>query len=294
MKRHLGLMMGAVGLVWLFGCQAPDSSTTTAQPTPPSEPETAQDSPPKPASKPIPTYGYRVVNTYPHDREAFTQGLEYYNGWLYESTGLEGRSSLRKVELRTGRVLQIRRLSQEIFAEGITLFNSRIYQLTWKNGVAFVYDRDSFRNITEHRYTGEGWGLTHDGKHLIMSDGSDTLFFRDPDTFGVVRQLKVHANGAPVRNLNELEYIEGEIWANIWQTDMIARISPKTGEVVGWVDLEGLVNLLPERDRLYADVLNGIAYDKQNKRLFVTGKLWSRLFEIELVPADADSPVSKR
>jgi len=280
-------MVSVIGLAGLLGCQSPDSSVAPAQSAPLSETQTTQEPPPKPAEKTIPTYGYRVVNTYPHDREAFTQGLEYFNGWLYESTGLEGKSSLRKVELRTGRVLQIRRLSPELFAEGITIFNDRIYQLTWKNGICFVYDRDSFRNVAEFRYPGEGWGLTHDGKHLIMSDGSDTLFYRDPGTFGILREVKVQANGVPVRNLNELEYIEGEVWANIWQTDMIARISPKTGEVVGWIDLEGLRNLLPERDRLQAEVLNGIAYDKQTKRIFVTGKLWSRLFEIEVVPKSA-------
>ncbi len=284
---HIGLMVSVIGLAGLLGCQSPDSSVAPAQSAPLSETQTTQEPPPKPAEKTIPTYGYRVVNTYPHDREAFTQGLEYFNGWLYESTGLEGKSSLRKVELRTGRVLQIRRLSPELFAEGITIFNDRIYQLTWKNGICFVYDRDSFRNVAEFRYPGEGWGLTHDGKHLIMSDGSDTLFYRDPGTFGILREVKVQANGVPVRNLNELEYIEGEVWANIWQTDMIARISPKTGEVVGWIDLEGLRNLLPERDRLQAEVLNGIAYDKQTKRIFVTGKLWSRLFEIEVVPKSA-------
>jgi glutamine cyclotransferase len=183
-------------------------------------------------------------------------------------------------------VLQIKKLAPELFGEGITLYQGKIYQLTWRNGICFVYERDSFRNITEFSYAGEGWGLTHDGKHLIMSDGSDTLTFRDPDTFAVVKRLQVKAAGAPVRNLNELEYVEGEIYANVWQTDLIARISPRTGEVVGWIDLSGL---LSEREAREADVLNGIAYDPKEKRLFVTGKLWPKLFEIELVPAKGTS-----
>lgn len=228
-------------------------------------------------------YTYKIVNTYPHDPKAFTQGLEYHDGYLYESTGLEGHSSLRKVELRTGRVLQIRKLSPEIFAEGLTLFNNRIYQLTWRNGICFVYTRDSFRSDIEFRYTGEGWGLTNDGTHLIMSDGSDTLTFRDPATFAVVRQIKVHDQGVPVRDLNELEYIEGEIWANVWTTDMVVRISPKTGEVVGWVDLSGL---LKPSEASQADVLNGIAYAPRNKRIFVTGKLWPKIFEIKVMPKE--------
>lgn len=269
-----------IGIALLSGCQAPSTSSSQNEVlSPPSQDE--QETPPAPSKKPIPVYRYRVVNTYPHDPQAFTQGLEYHNGYLYESTGLEGQSTLRKVELRTGRVLQRHRLLPEIFAEGITLFGDRIYQLTWRNGICFVYHRDTFRADIEFRYSGEGWGLTNDGTHLIMSDGSDTLVFRDPATFAEVRRLQVRADGMPVRDLNELEYIEGEIWANVWQTDLIARISPKTGEVVAWVDLSGL---LPEADRKNADVLNGIAYDKQNKRIFVTGKLWNKLFEIELVP----------
>lgn len=224
-------------------------------------------------------YRYRIVNTFPHDRNAFTQGLEFHNGYLYESTGLKGQSSLRKVELRTGRVLQIHRLSPEYFAEGITLFGDRIYQLTWQNGVCFVYNANSFRQMTQFRYDGEGWGLTNDGKYLIMSDGSETITFRDPETFAEVRKITVRAQGKPVKNLNELEYIDGEIWANIWYSDMIARIDPQTGIVKAWVDMEGL----PVPNRGSEEVLNGIAYDRQNKRIFVTGKNWSKLFEIELV-----------
>ncbi len=269
------VLMGWAGL--LTGCRAPSSTAVGASRPAPSNNTT--ESPTQ--NKPIPFYTYRIVNSYPHDPKAFTQGLVYHNGFLYEGTGLEGQSSLRKVELRTGRVLQIRKLAPELFGEGITLWQDKIYQLTWRNGICFVYERDSFRSITEFRYPGEGWGLTHDGKHLIMSDGSDTLTFRDPDTFAVVKRLRVKAEGVPVRNLNELEYVEGEIYANVWQTDMIARISPTTGEVVGWIDLSGL---LSEREAQNAEVLNGIAYDPKEKRLFVTGKLWPKLFEIKLMP----------
>jgi len=289
MRQALGRLALVGGIVLLTSCQ-PHSTTvgasrTTAQSETATQSETKTT--PSPAqTKPIPVYTYRIVRTYPHDPKAFTQGLVYYNGFLYEGTGLEGQSSLRKVELRTGRVLQIKKLAPELFGEGITLWQNKIYQLTWRNGICFVYDRNSFRSITEFRYSGEGWGLTHDGAYLIMSDGSDTLTFRDPDTFAVVKRLQVRAEGVPVRNLNELEYIEGEIYANIWQTDMIARISPKTGEVVGWIDLSGL---LSEEEANGADVLNGIAYDPKENRLFVTGKLWPKLFEIELVPLKGGS-----
>lgn len=270
-----GYMVGLAALLGLYACQmASNSAPPQQEPPPPTPPPT--DTPPE--SEP-PVYRYRIVNTFPHDRNAFTQGLEFHNGYLYESTGLNGQSSLRKVELRTGRVLQIHRLAQEYFAEGITIFGNRIYQLTWQNGVCFVYSLNNFRQETQFRYYGEGWGLTNDGKHLIMSDGSETITFRDPETFTEVRKITVRAQGKPVKNLNELEYIDGEIWANIWYSDMIARIDPQTGIVKAWVDMEGL----PMPDRGIEDVLNGIAYDRQNKRIFVTGKRWSKLFEIELV-----------
>ncbi|OYT73271.1 MAG: glutamine cyclotransferase [Armatimonadetes bacterium CP1_7O] len=268
-------MVGLIALFGLYACQMASNSTPPQQEPPSSNPPpttTASESEP-------PVYRYRIVNTFPHDRNAFTQGLEFHNGYLYESTGLKGQSSLRKVELRTGRVLQIHRLPQEYFAEGITLFGDRIYQLTWQNGVCFVYNANSFRQMTQFRYDGEGWGLTNDGKYLIMSDGSETITFRDPETFAEVRKITVRAQGKPVKNLNELEYIDGEIWANIWYSDMIARIDPQTGIVKAWVDMEGL----PVPNRGSEEVLNGIAYDRQNKRIFVTGKNWSKLFEIELV-----------
>lgn len=266
-----GYMVGLIALFGLYACQMASNSTPPQQePPPPTATETESE---------LPVYRYRIVNTFPHDPNAFTQGLEFHNGYLYESTGLNGRSSLRKVELRTGRVLQIHRLPQEYFAEGITLFGDRIYQLTWQNGVCFVYSLSNFRQEKQFRYYGEGWGLTNDGKYLIMSDGSETVTFRDPDTFAEVRKITVRAQGKPVKNLNELEYIDGEIWANIWYSDMIARIDPQTGIVKAWVDMEGL----PVPNRESESVLNGIAYDRQNKRIFVTGKSWSKLFEIELV-----------
>ncbi|MCS7191221.1 MAG: glutaminyl-peptide cyclotransferase [Fimbriimonadales bacterium] len=273
----MGCAVGLTALLGLHACQMASNSTP-----PPHEPPPQTTTPtPEPEPEP-PVYRYRIVNTFPHDKNAFTQGLEFHNGYLYESTGLQGQSSLRKVELRTGRVLQIHRLPYEYFAEGITIFGDRIYQLTWQNGVCFVYTLNNFRQVTQFRYYGEGWGLTNDGKHLIMSDGSETITFRDPETFVEVRKIMVRALGKPVKNLNELEYIEGEIWANIWHSDMIARIDPQTGVVKAWVDMEGL----PVPNRGIEDVLNGIAYDRQNKRIFVTGKNWSKLFEIELVPPE--------
>jgi glutamine cyclotransferase len=223
---------------------------------------------------------YEVVHTYPHDPGAFTQGLLYEGGYLYESTGLEGQSSLRKVELATGRVVQKIDVPSPYFAEGLAEWQNRLVQLTWVSHVAFVYDRTNFRKLSELRYSGEGWGLTHDGRHLIMSDGSDTLRYLDPLTFHTIRKLSVKDAGEPVINLNELEYINGEIFANVWQTDSIARISPETGRVNEWVDLTGL---LPASDHTPdTDVLNGIAYDAKENRLFVTGKRWPKLFEIRI------------
>lgn len=229
-----------------------------------------------------PVYSYRILNVYPHDRQAFTQGLIFAEGLLYEGTGLYGQSTLRKVELETGRVLKIYHLPSEYFGEGIVLWQDKIIQLTWREHKGFVYDKESFQPLKEFSYPTEGWGIAHDGKRLIMSDGTATLHFLDPETFQEVGRLEVHDRGVPINNLNELEYIKGEIYANIWQTDRIAIISPQTGQVRAWVDLRGL---LSEEDRsLPVDVLNGIAYDVQHDRLFITGKLWPKLFEIELIP----------
>lgn len=230
----------------------------------------------------IPIYSYRVVNTYPHDPNAFTQGLAFEDGVLYEGTGLLEHSTLRKVALQTGVVLQHHKLADRFFGEGITIYEDRILQLTWQSNIGFVYDKDSFERLGEFRYPTEGWGLTHDGQHLIMSDGTATLHFLDPETLQEIARIEVYDDKGPVVRLNELEYINGEVYANVWLTELIARIDPQTGRVVGWIDLTGLLRALDPAQPI--DVLNGIAYDRRGDRLFVTGKLWPRLFEIELVP----------
>jgi glutamine cyclotransferase len=228
-----------------------------------------------------PVYTYRIVNIYPHDREAFTQGLVFEDGALYEGTGLWGASTLRRVELESGDVVQFHPLSPEYFGEGITIFEDRIIQLTWKAGLGFVYDKDSFELLGTFRYLTQGWGITHDGTALIMSDGSSTLHFLDPETFEKIGQIPVFDEQGPVSMLNELEYVQGKVYANVWQTDRVAIIDLGTGQVTAWIDLRGL---LEAEDYLQpVDVLNGIAYDADGKRLFVTGKLWPKLFEIELL-----------
>jgi glutamine cyclotransferase len=229
----------------------------------------------------IPVYTYNIVNTYPHDRNAFTQGLVFEDGVLYEETGRFGHSTLRRVELETGDILQIRELSAQFFGEGITIYGNKIIQLTWQSNIGFVYDKNSFELLQEFNYSTEGWGITHDGERLIMSDGTSTLHFLDPQTFEEISQLEVFDNDGPVTRLNELEYVQGEIYANVWQTDRIARIAPETGRVIGWVDLGGLLTTEDRSETV--DVLNGIAYDAETDRLFVTGKLWPKLFEIELI-----------
>jgi glutamine cyclotransferase len=233
----------------------------------------------QPAAPPV--YGYEVVHTYPHDRAAFTQGLIYLDGFLYEGTGTNGKSWLRKVKLETGEVLQQRALPDQYFGEGITEWKNELVQLTWQAQTGFVYDRTTFDSKRAFHYPGEGWGLTHDGARIIMSDGSATLRFWNPETLEETGRLQVVDGTNPVPNLNELEWVNGEIYANIWQTDRIARIAPATGRVIGWIDLQGL---LSEADRsVPVDVLNGIAYDSQHSRLFVTGKLWPKIFEIKLI-----------
>lgn len=226
------------------------------------------------------TSGYRVTHAYAHDPQAFTQGLVYVDGHLYESTGLNGQSTLREEDLDTGRVLKEVNVPSQYFAEGLTNWGGTLIQLTWKAHVAFVYDRASFRLLRTFQYPWEGWGLTQDGKHLILSDGSDTLHFLNPETFAEARSLHVTSHGAPVQELNELEYIHGEIYANVWMTDKIARISPATGKVLGWIDLSGILPAIELRSQ--DAVLNGIAYDSARNRLFVTGKLWPRLFQIQV------------
>jgi glutaminyl-peptide cyclotransferase len=234
---------------------------------------------------------YKIVHSYPHDPQAYTQGLVFFDGHLYESTGLNGRSTLRMVDLTTGRVLQSVPVPGQYFAEGLASWGSTLIQLTWQSHVAFVYDLFSFRLLRTVPYDGEGWGLTEDGQHLILSDGSATLKFLDPPNFHVVRTIQVTDQGVPVTQLNELEYVRGEIYANVWHSDRIARISPATGKVLGWIDLAGI---LPADQRTDPEaVLNGIAYDAAHNRLFVTGKLWPRLFEIQVVP-EAAKPVRAR
>ncbi len=223
-----------------------------------------------------------MINTYPHDRGAFTQGLVYLDGAFLESTGLNGQSTLRKVDLKTGKVFKQVEVPAQYFAEGLALLNGKLFQLTWQNQKGFVYDLESFKLEKEFSYTGEGWGLTTDGQSLIMSDGTSQIRFLDPVTFEVKRTINVQDHGRPIGNLNELEYVKGEIYANIWTTDFVVRIDPATGNVLGAIDFRGL---LASEDRLpNTDVLNGIAYDATGDRLFITGKLWPKLFEVRLKP----------
>jgi len=228
-------------------------------------------------------YGYEVVHSYPHDPNAFTQGLVYKAGFLYESTGLQGQSSVRKVSLESGLVLQQMDLPDALFGEGITVWQERLIGITWQSQLGYVLDVQTFKPQARFSYPGEGWGLTHNGQEVIMSDGTEQLRFLDPNTLRELRRLRVSAEGKPVTQLNELEWVEGEVWANIWQTDRIARIDPRTGQVTAWIDLSGLLSPA-ERRQSNADVLNGIAYDPLTKRIFVTGKLWPKLFEIKLRP----------
>jgi glutamine cyclotransferase len=231
---------------------------------------------------PIPVYTYKVVHEYPHDPNAFTEGLFYLNGYLYESTGLEGHSSIRKVRLETGEVVLARELAPQYFGEGITYWGDRLIGLTWKSRVGFIYNLRSFAVEGRFQYPGEGWALTRNDREIIMSDGTSDLRVLDPKTLHEVRRIHVTAHGRAVDQLNELEWMQGTVLANIWQTEFIARIDPHTGEVVAWIDLTGI---LPAADRIpgKTDVLNGIAYDSGKDRLFVTGKLWPKLFEIRVV-----------
>lgn len=233
-----------------------------------------------PAQEPVqaPVVGFRVIRVYPHDRTSFTEGLEYVDGVLYEGTGLVGRSAVRKMSIETGVPVQQQPMDEEYFGEGITVWHDTLVQLTYKDEIGFVYDRATLKPLRTFRFVGEGWGLTNDGSALIMSDGSPTLRFLDPRTFGVIRLLTVHDAGALVERLNELEFVRGEIWANVWQSNRIARISPKSGRVIGWIDLTGLID---PAESAKADVLNGIAYDRTGDRIFVTGKLWLWLFQVE-------------
>jgi len=227
-----------------------------------------------------PIVSVNVVNSYPHDPGAFTQGLVFHQGYFYESTGLNGKSTLARKEVTTGRTLQVVKIPVEYFCEGIVLLKDKIYQLTWKNETVLIYDARSFREIRKIKYRGEGWGLTSDGKHLLMSNGSSTITFHDPTSFKVIRKIHVRDGNTPVGQLNELEFVKGEIWANVFTEDLIARISPKNGKVTGWINLSALRSYLLRNAQV--DVLNGIAYDAKEDRIFVTGKYWPKVFEIRL------------
>ena len=231
---------------------------------------------------PAPVYGYDVVASFPHDPQAFTQGLVFEKGHFFESTGLYGNSSVRKVDASTGKVMKRHKLPGNRFGEGLALYDDLLIQLTWRSGVGFVYDKEGFSLVREFSYYTEGWGLTFDGKRLVMSDGSSTLHFLDPDTFAAMGTIEVRDHQGPVYKLNELEVVGGEVWANVLPTDRIARIDPHTGWVIGWIDLTGLLSV--QRPNPVEKPLNGIAYDRQNNRIFVTGKLWPKVFEIKVVP----------
>jgi glutaminyl-peptide cyclotransferase len=231
-------------------------------------------------SSSVPVDGYEIINVYPHDKTSFTEGLVYDGKILYESAGLYDSSTLRQVDLTTGRILKQYRLPDDFFGEGITTWKDQLIQLTWQSGIGVVYNKSSFNQIRSFSYSGEGWGITSDSQRLIMSDGSDTLYFLNPDTFEDIGSVRVKDNGNPVGQLNELEHIKGNVYANIYLTSRIAIISPKTGEVTGWIDLQGLVDR--ENQLGQVDVLNGIAYEADKDLLIVTGKFWPELFEIKI------------
>jgi glutamine cyclotransferase len=255
-----------------LGLASCSSSTDTSEPTAPVASTT---------SNATPVLTYHVIETYPHDRHAFTQGLVFDDGVLFEGTGLHGQSTVRRVDLATGKILQRWALPARFFGEGLTVYGNNIIQLTWQSQVGFVYDKTSLALLQEFTYPTEGWGLTHDGSRLIMSDGTSTLYFLHPETFREIGRVVVHDDLGPVARLNELEYVRGQIYANVWQTHRIAMIHLLTGRVTGWINL---AELLRPQDRRYpVDVLNGIAYDAEGDRLFVTGKLWPKLFEIKLI-----------
>ncbi len=237
--------------------------------------------------KSVPVYTFRVVHVFPHDAQAFTQGLEYHDGSLFEGTGLNGRSTLRREDLESGHVLQEISLSDRYFGEGITVLRQRIFQITWQSHAGFVYSRSTFRLLKNFSYPGEGWGLANDGHVLYMSDGTDQIRILDPVSLAEQRRITVHDGGHEYNELNELECVRGEIYANVWQTDQILRISPRDGTVTGIVDLHGL--LTQQERESGADVLNGIAYDAAKDRLLVTGKLWPKIFEIKLVPQQSST-----
>jgi len=274
-RQHLAIILLIVAVIVAISVTVVVLSNSTV------DPNTPPDVPIEPEPEPETLhYTYEIVNVYPHDETAFTQGLVFEDGVLYEGTGLYGQSTLRRVELETGNVTQLYSLSDGFFGEGITIFGDKIVQLTWNSGKGFVYDKSSFELLHEFEYpTKEGWGITHNGSALIMSDGTSALYFLDPETFQPLGQVEVY-DEAPVVLINELEFINGSVYANIWKEEKIAIINPQTGQVTGWIDMEGIRDLVNQD----SNVINGFAYDQNGDRLFVTGKWWSKLFEIELVP----------
>lgn len=268
------VMVVTVALVALLaGCVEHEAPLPTSIPTPTPIPTPSHHNE-------TPVYTYTVVTTYPHDPTAFTEGLVFDNGFLYEGTGWRGESTVRNVELETGKIRREYQLPKQYFGEGVTIWKDTLIQLTYQSRIGFVYDKESFALKRNFTYPTEGWGLTHDGTHLIMSDGTATLHFLEPETFEEVRRIEVHDDEIPVTKLNELEYIQGAIYANVWPTNRIVMIAPENGQVVGWISLDGL---LSEEDYLQpVGVLNGIAYDAAKDRIFVTGKYWPKLIEIQL------------
>jgi glutamine cyclotransferase len=287
MRLRLARVLSLAFILPIAAC-SPDQTNTRSESQPTRSEGTANSvngraneaGDPSTSQPSIPIYTYEVVNSWPHDCQAFSQGLVFYNGFLFESTGQYGSSSLRKVDLSTGKILEKIKVPKEYFAEGIAVFQGKIYQLTWESHKGFVYDLESFEREGEFSYDGEGWGLTHDGHSLIMSDGTNRIRFLDPTNFHVERKISVYDNSLPLNELNELEYIKGEIYANIWKTNRIVRIDPNSGKITGWIDLTGLLTSKDGCEE--TDVLNGIAYDEGGDRLFVTGKLWPKIFEIRL------------
>ena len=278
---------GAAATTEIPAATAEAQSTTAALPATPRPTDTpaptATPTPaPSPTPAPPPVYTYEIINTYPHDPAAFTQGLVITDEGLYEGTGRWGESTIREVVLETGAVVRTHALDPQYFGEGIAILNDRIYQLTWQEQTGFIYDRATFEELQTFTYPHEGWGITHDGARLIVSDGTATIRFWDPATLQETERITVRDNLGPVNRLNELEFVDGELWANIWLTDLIARIDPATGDVLGYIDLTGLLDTSTLTQP--ADVLNGIAHDAATGRLFVTGKLWPALYEIRIIP----------
>lgn len=271
-----GLSAFLAVLFSLVGCSSGSSNADNSTPTPTPTPTASTI-----VADTTPTYTYEIVKAFPHDTTAFTEGLVYDNGHILESTGLEGKSTLRETDLITGTIIKKISIPSQYFGEGLAEFHNKLYQLTWQTNKGFVYDRTTFQKTSEFTYVGEGWGLTDNDTSLIQSDGTSRIRFLDPTTYAVQRSLDVtFADNRPLTQINELEYIDSEIYANVWQTNTIARIDPQTGKVLSWIDLTGL---LPDSLRTsQTDVLNGIAWDAAGKRLFVTGKLWPKIYEIKL------------